>query len=120
MTIAQLKRHMDRRFDRLERTKADRKDLRGFATKRDFRRFATKRDLRRFATKRDLRRFATKHELEQMRDELRRHFEVIAEAMFARIDAALDGIRANQERMAHHDIVLDEHERRITHLESPA
>ena len=99
MTIAQLKRHMDRRFDRLERTKADRKDLRGFATKPDLRRFATKR------------------ELKQMRDELRRHFDVIAEAMFARIDAALDGIRANQERMAHHDVVLDEHERRIAHLE---
>lgn len=36
MTIEQLKKHMDRRFDRLERTKADRSDLRRFATKNDF------------------------------------------------------------------------------------
>ncbi|MBZ5558955.1 MAG: hypothetical protein LAO77_16910 [Acidobacteriia bacterium] len=35
MTVAQLKRHMDRRFDHLERTKADRSDLKRFATKTD-------------------------------------------------------------------------------------
>ena len=111
MTIKQLKRHMDRRFDRLERTKAERADLR---------RFATRRDLRRFATKRDLRGYATRADLMRMRDELRRHFEVIAESMFARIDVSLDAIRANQERLAHHSVVLDEHERRLTHVESRA
>jgi hypothetical protein len=65
MTIAGLKRHMDRRFDRLERTKADRRDLLGCASRRDLRRFATKKDLRRFATKKDLRRFATKKDLQR-------------------------------------------------------
>jgi hypothetical protein len=63
MTIAELKRHMDRRFDRLERTKADKHDLRRFAIKKHLQRFATKKDLQRFATKKDLRRFATKKDL---------------------------------------------------------
>ena len=63
MTLASLKRHMDRRFDRLQRTKADKTDLQRFATKKDLRRFATKADLRRFATKEDLQRFATKDDL---------------------------------------------------------
>src|SRR5947208_117861 len=35
MTIAQLKRHMDRQFARLDRTKANKSDLRRFATKAD-------------------------------------------------------------------------------------
>ena len=56
MTLASLKRHIDRRF-------ATKADLRQFATKADLHQFATKRDLCRFATKRDLRRFATKAEL---------------------------------------------------------
>ena len=47
MTVAQLKRHMDRRFDHLERTKADRSDLKRFATKDDLKRFATKTDTER-------------------------------------------------------------------------
>ena len=33
MTIEQLKAHMDRRFDRLERTKADRSELRRLAAR---------------------------------------------------------------------------------------
>ena len=36
MTLVELKRHMDRRFDRLQRTKADKVDLQRFATKDDF------------------------------------------------------------------------------------
>jgi hypothetical protein len=67
MTIEQLRRHMDGRFDRLERTKVDKNDLkrelRRFATRVDLRRFATRADVRRFATKTDLRRFATKADL---------------------------------------------------------
>jgi|SRR5688572_5524691 hypothetical protein len=74
MTIRELKAHLDRRFDRLERTKADRTELRRLAAKSDrrwaattraFKRFATKDDLRRFATKDDLRRFATKDDLKR-------------------------------------------------------
>ena len=38
MTLQQLKRHMDRRFDRLQRTKADKADLKRFATKGQIRR----------------------------------------------------------------------------------
>ena len=58
VTIPQLKRCMDRRFDRLERMKADRVDLGRFATKKDLRRFATKWDLRRVATKSEMRLWA--------------------------------------------------------------
>jgi hypothetical protein len=74
VTIAELKRHMDRRFDRLERTKADKSDLRRFATKKDLRRFATRKDLRRYATRKDLRRFATRKDLRRFatRKDLRR------------------------------------------------
>ena len=49
MTLEQLKRHMDRRLDRLQRTKADKSDLKRFATKSQFRRL--RMDLKRFATK---------------------------------------------------------------------
>ena len=56
MTIAQLKRYMDRRFDRLERTKANKSDLRRFATKDDPKRLE-KRFATRFATKADFARY---------------------------------------------------------------
>jgi hypothetical protein len=49
VTIEQLKAHMDRRFDRLDRTKADRSELRRLAVRVN--RCATKADLKRFATK---------------------------------------------------------------------
>jgi hypothetical protein len=81
MTVEHLKRHMDRRFDRLQRIKADKVDLKRFATKtqirrigkdlancatkNDLKRFATKDDLKRFATKEDLKRFATKEDLKR-------------------------------------------------------
>src|SRR5437773_10285278 len=65
MTLVELKRHMDRRFDRLQRTKADKADLQCFATKDGLKRFATKDDLKRFATKDDLKRFATKDDLKR-------------------------------------------------------
>ena len=83
MTIHELKVHLDRRFDRLERTKADRTELRRLgaksdrrwaATRRAFRRFATKDDFKRFATKDDLKRFATKDDLKRFatKDDLKR------------------------------------------------
>jgi hypothetical protein len=129
MTIAELKRHMDRRFDRLERTKADKrdlrryatkKDLRQFATKADLRQFATKADLRRFATKKDLRRYATKKDLRSFAAEIKRHFNVVAEGLEEKLQKLADGVSqipAIQLHVVHHDKVLDEHETRLTALE---
>jgi hypothetical protein len=138
MTIAALRRHMDRRFDRLERTKADKgdlrqfatkkdlrqfatkKDLRRFATKKDLRRFATKTDLRRFATKTDLRRFATKTEMRHWSVDIKRHFDVVAEGLEEKLQKVAEGvaqIAAVKLHVAHHAKVLDEHETRITALE---
>ena len=111
MTIAALKRHMDRRFDRLERTKADKLDLR---------RFATTKDLRRFATKKDLRRFATKTEMRLWSVDIKRQFHVIAEGLEEKLQKVADGmaeIAAIRLHVSHHDKVLDEHETRITGLE---
>ena len=114
MTIEQLKAHMDRRFDRLERTKADRTQLRRLAarvdrcaTKADLKRFATKEDLRRFerryATKEDLKRFATKDDLK---------------AAFRRLEDRITAMQTILQRVAdHHDRILDDHEARIGDLE---
>ena len=129
MTIAQLKRHMDRRFDRLERTKADKADLaqfarktdlRRFATKADLRRFATKKDLRRFAARRDLRRFATKKDARRWHADIKRYFKIVAEGLEEKIQKVADGVSqmaAVQLHISHHGSVLDEHETRITALE---
>jgi hypothetical protein len=120
VTIAELKRHMDRRFDRLERTKADKSDLRRFAAKSDLRRFAAKTDLRRFATKMDLRRFATKKDLRRFAVDIKRHFTVVAESLEEKIQRLADGVaevNAIKLRGLHHDKVLDDHETRITALE---
>ena len=129
VTIAQLKRHMDRRFDRLERTKADKADLRQFvtkreslcfATKKDLRRFATKQDLRRFATKRDLGRFATKREMRLWAVDIKRHFDIVAESLEDKLRKVADGvadIAAIQLQVAHHSKALDDHETRITAIE---
>ena len=120
VTIAQLKRYMDRRFDRLERMKADKVDLRGFATKKDLHRFATKKDLRRFATKRDLRRYATKSEMRLWAVEIKRHFDVVAEGLEEKLQKVADGVAevaAIKLHFVHHVKVLDDHETRITAIE---
>src|SRR2546427_6803323 len=70
MTIAQLKRYMDRRFDRLERTKANKSDLRRFATKRDLERFATRADLVKYVAR-----------AESLAVDTRRYFDVVAEGL---------------------------------------
>lgn len=115
VTIAQLKRHMDGRFDRLDRTKADRRDLRRYATKKDLRRFATKKDLRRFATK-----FATKKDLQALRRDIQRHFSVVAEGLEEQLRKVADGVAevaAIKLHLVHHARVLDDHETRIGGLE---
>ena len=104
MTIEQLKAHMDRRFDRLERTKADRSDLRRLAARVN--RCATRADLQRFATKEDLKRFATKDDFEGLARSLARlEDRVIA------MQAALHGIAKR------HGLILDDHEARIADLQ---
>ena len=102
MTIEQLnakmdrlKAHMDRRFDRLERTKADRSELRRLAARVS--RCATKADLKRFATKEDFKGLA--RSLARLED------RVIA------MQATLHGIAK------HHGLILDDHETRIADLE---
>ena len=109
----QLKTHMDRRFDRLERTKADRSELRRlaprvdrYATKADLQRFATTQDLKRFATKKDLKRFATKDDLQRVAARL--EDRVIAMQRFV------------QRVVDHHDRILNDHEARMVDLERHA
>jgi hypothetical protein len=114
MTIVQLKRHMDRRFDRLERVKANKSDLRRFATKRDLERFATKRDLERYATKEDLARYVTR--AESLAADTRRHFEVVAEGLSDQVKK-IGELGDLKSLLTLHSAVLDEHERRITDLE---
>lgn len=116
MTIEQLKAHMDRRFDRLERTKADRSELRRLAarvhrcaTKADLKRFATKDDLKRFATKEDLKRFATKEDVRGFARNLAR-----LEDRIIAMQTTLNGIAK------HHGLILDDHEARIADLERRA
>jgi hypothetical protein len=59
---------------------ATKEDLKAFATKEDLKAFATKDDLKAFPTKDDLKAFATKDDLLAMRDELRTHFDMVAES----------------------------------------
>jgi hypothetical protein len=59
---------------------ATKEDLKAFATREDLKAFATKEDLKAFATKEDLKAFATRDDLLAMRDELRTHFNVVAES----------------------------------------
>jgi hypothetical protein len=108
MTIEQLKAHMDRRFDRLERTKADRSELRRLAATADRRWKATKKAFKRFATKDDLKRFATK-------DDLKRY---ATKADFARLEERVISMQKTLEGLArHHALILDDHEVRIRDLE---
>jgi hypothetical protein len=127
MTIVQLKRHMDRRFDRLERSKANKSDLRRFATKRDLQRFAIKRDLAQFATTRELRRelrkYATKADLakyvahaESLADDTKRYFQIVAEGLEDKV-AKIGEVGDLKSLLTLHSAVLDEHERRLTDLE---
>jgi hypothetical protein len=112
MTIAQLKRHVDRRF-------ADtRKQIERCATKDDLQRFATKDDLQRFATKDDLQRFATKDDLAALESRMN--------ARLGDVTSGLDGLNAKMDGMfksltdatAARDRIFDEHEERIRDLEA--
>ena len=110
MTLASLKRHIDRRF-------ATKDDLRRFATKDDLRRFATKKDLRRFATKKDLERFATRDDMGKLETRMDARFGEMMrrfDSLNAKIDSVLEFARGG---IQHHKKVLDEHENRLRDLE---
>ena len=113
MTLVELKRHMDRRFDRLQRTKADKADLQRFATKDDLKRFATKDELKRFATKDDLKGFATRDDFDSLRrlvvDVVRR-----LDSLHDKVDSLL---RLGNKRYDFQQQVLGDHERRLRELE---
>jgi len=95
MTLVELKRHMDRRFDRLQRTKAD------------------KADLQRFATKDGLKRFATKDDFESLRrlvgDVLRK-----VDGLHDKVDSL---VRIGNDRYGVHQRALSDHEYRLRELE---
>jgi len=107
MTLEQFKRHMDRRFDRLQRTKADKADLRRFATKDDLR-----RELARYATKDDLAQLATR--VDANAAEMNRRFDSLNDKIDSGLRAVLKGLKdlgELQQRM------YAEHGSRLTDLE---
>jgi hypothetical protein len=83
-------------------------------------------ELERFATKQDLERFATKQDLAELRSDLRQQMLVLYEDLKAQIQAGFDAIlgvmEASGQRLQNmidgHDRRLDDHEIRITTLES--
>ncbi len=102
MTLASLKRHIDRRF----------------ATKADLRRFATKRDLRRFATKTEVR--STKDAVASLEARMEAGFAGVArqlDSLNQKIDAVLEFARG---QAGLHSTVLGEHENRLRDLETRA
>ena len=121
MTIDQLKAHMDRRFDRLERTKADRSELRRLAATADRRWAATRKAFKRFATKDDLKGFVRKADLERFakrfatKDDLKRFATKVD---FARLEDRVISMQRTLEGIArHHGLIFDDHEVRIRDLE---
>ena len=103
MTIAQLKRHVDRRFAN---------------TRRELQRFATKDDLRRFATKKDLRRFATKEDFSGLETRMNAGFGEVARR-FDSLNAKMESMfKSLKEAIADRDRLFDEHEARIRDLEA--
>ena len=115
MTLQQLKRHMDRRFDRLQRTKADKSDLKRFATKGQIRRL--RKDLARCATKDDLKRYATKDDLAQLETKMDMRFA----EMNRRFDSLNDKMDVVLRRLAeytrHNEMIFVEHDLRLKDLE---
>ncbi len=86
--------------------------LKNTVTKDDLRKYATKDDLKVFATKRDLERFATKDD-----------FKKLSHDVVGFKDEILGEIRGLRDKVAvvtgYRD-TLEDHEQRITKLESPA
>lgn len=113
MTVAELKRYMDRRFItkrgfRRELKRELQRELQRFPTKDDLRRelqnYATKEDLKAFATKDDLKALATKDELNDLR-----------RMMLTLHHETMDLIREFRRDLLY---IVDNHERRVNDLEA--
>jgi hypothetical protein len=64
-----------------------------------------------FATKEDLKQFATKEEMKNFKEEIIRHFDVVAEDIKSSNKLAAEQVSANTEKLA-------KHEKRIEKLET--
>lgn len=109
MTVSQLKRSIDRRFDRIDRRKADKSDL--VRQRKDLR-----AEIATLGT--DLRaeiaalRTELRDEISRSAAETRRHMEVIAESLRDDLRIFADAIGLNSERLNQHETRIDRLERR--------
>ena len=100
MTISELKTSMDRRFDGLQRTKADKSDLQRL-----------RKEMLGLRKEMLDSRAGLRHEIVRSAEETRRHFDVVAESL-------RDDLRLFAEAIAAHSDRLDRHDTRISRLES--
>jgi len=111
MTISELKRAMDRRFDRVERTKVDKVEFRRAITRLRGEIVTSAAETRRYVDATgDSLRSSLRDEIASSAAETRRHFDVVAEAI-------RDDIRILAEALASHSDRLDKHDMRIGALE---
>ena len=93
--------------------------LKTVATKDDLKIFATKEDLKAYATREDLKTFATKEDLMAMRDELRTHFNVVAEDFRYQVNNLYDWSIGNASGLkARIEAVETDHGKRLLSLET--
>ncbi len=74
--------------------------------------FATKEDLKQFATKEDLKQFATKKELKKSAEEVKRHFDVVAEDIKNSIAFLAEQVSTKNDKIDK----IDEYEEKIENL----
>lgn len=99
MTVLQLKKSIDRRFDKLDRRKADKSDLIGLGMELRAEMSALRTELR--------------GEIVRAAEETRRHMDVITESLRDDLRIFADAIGLHSERLNHHDA-------RIGKLEQPS
>ncbi|OFV90905.1 MAG: hypothetical protein A3G76_13365 [Acidobacteria bacterium RIFCSPLOWO2_12_FULL_65_11] len=81
--------------------------------------FATKDDLKAFPTKNDPKGFATKDDLKGVRDELRDHFDAVAESFKDQFDRLFDWVHATTNSLAKRvETIEDGHGNRLLGLET--
>jgi len=115
MTLEQFKRHLDRRFDRLQRTKADKADLKRFVTKSQVRRLRNQltRELGRYATKADLdERFTTKEETRRLSAETFRRLDSVSDKLNSILRRLEDVVKTHGDALREHDLRLTDLEHR--------
>ena len=99
VTRRDLREELDYLFARNLEVFATKEDLRGVPTKDDLKGFVTKDDLKGIPTKDDPKGFATKDDVSEglkgLRDELRSHFDAVAESFTSQFGILHDALRAN-------------------------